>query len=174
MVGGETLRNLARMLYEEGTKGAAPRPDFKPLEIWKEPYMSRMRENGKRLFGHLGFDRQDREQRKDFTLSMLKFFEAPQAIFLCLDAELGDLSVFDCGCFVQTLCLFAAAKGLGTCIQQSGVFYPDIIRKYVPIPADKKILVAVAIGHPDWEADVNQFRSNREPLEKLVRWQDLP
>jgi nitroreductase len=60
---------------------------------------------------------------------------------------------------------------MGTCIQHSGVHYPDIIRKYVPIPAEKKILVAIAIGYPDEEAAVNRFRSIREPLEKVVHWE---
>ena len=135
--------------------------------------MNRMRENGKGLFGLLGIDRQDKEKRKAFTLSMHKFFGAPQVIFLCLDSSLGDYSVFDCGCFTQNVCLLAASKGLGTCIQQSGVHYPDIIRKHVPIPAEKKILIAIAIGYPDEQAMVNQFRSNREPLEKVVHWEDL-
>jgi nitroreductase len=53
------------------------------------------------------------------------------------------------------------------------VNYPDIIRKYVPIPEEKKILVAVAIGYADEGAAVNRFRSNREPLEKVVHWMDL-
>jgi nitroreductase len=174
VVGGETLRKVAQALYEEGAKEAPPRPDFKRTEIWKEPYLRRMRENGKRLWGLLGFDRQDKEQRKAFALSMLKFFDAPQAIFLCLDSELGDLSLFDCGCFVQNICLLATEKGLGTCIQQSAVLYPDMIRRYVAIPQEKKIVVAIAIGHPDEEAILNQFRSNREPLEEFVHWQDIP
>ena len=174
VVGGETLRKLAQGLYEEGIKGEPPRADFALAEIWKEPYLNRMRENGKRLFGLLGFDRQDKEQRKAFSLSMLKFFDAPQAIFLCVDSCLGDISLFDCGCFVQTLCLLATSRGLGTCIQQSGVFYPDIIRKYVSIPQEKKILISIAIGHPDWGTIINQFRSNREPLENFVHWQDVP
>ncbi len=81
--------------------------------------------------------------------------------------------MFDCGGFVQTVCLWATEKGLGTCIQHSGVNYSDIIRKYVPIPEEKKILVAIAIGYPDEEAVVNRFRSNREPLENVVHWTDL-
>jgi nitroreductase len=142
-------------------------------ERWKEAYMNRMRENGKGLFGLLGIDRQDKEKRKAFALSMHKFFDAPQVVFLCLDSSLGDYSVFDCGCFTQNVCLLAAAKGLGTCIQHSGVHYPDIIRQHVSIPAEKKILVAIAIGYPDEQAIVNQFRSNRESLEKVVHWEDL-
>ena len=115
-----------------------PRADFTLSEIWKEAYMNRMRENGKGLFGLLGIDRQDKEKRKAFALSMHKFFGAPQVIFLCLDSSLGDYSVFDCGCFTQSVCLLAASKGLGTCIQHSGVNYPDIIRQACTHPRGKE------------------------------------
>ncbi len=140
---------------------------------WKDAYMNRMRDNGKGLFGVLGIERQDKEKRRAFSLSMFKFFDAPQAIFVCLDESLGTYSIFDCGCFTQTVCLLATSKGLGTCIQHSGVNYPDIIRKYTLIPNEKKILVAVAIGYPDRQAAVNQFRSKRDPLENVVHWEDL-
>jgi nitroreductase len=173
VVGGETLQRLGRELYAEGAKGGPSRADFALSETWKDAYMNRMRENGKGLFGLLGIDRQDKEKRKAFALSMHKFFDAPQVIFLCLDSSLGDYSVFDCGCFTQNVCLLAASQSLGTCIQRSGVQYPDIIRKHVPIPAEKKILIAIAIGYPDEQAVVNQFRSSREPLEKVVHWEDL-
>ena len=154
-------------------KGRPSRSDYKLQETWKEPYLNRMRENGKGLFGILGIERHDQEKRKVFSLSMYKFFDAPQVIFVCLDESLGVYSLFDCGGFVQTICLLATDGGLGTCIQHSGVDYPDIIRKYVTIPEGKRILVAIAIGYPDEEAVVNRFRSNREPLEKVVRWVDL-
>jgi nitroreductase len=173
VVGGKTLQQLSRELFAEGTKETPSRTDFRLTEIWKDTYLNRMRENGKGLFGLLGIDRQDREKRKAFSLSMYKFFDAPQVIFLCLDSSLGDYSLFDCGCFALNICLLATSKGLGTCIQHSGVHYPDIIRKYVPIPAEKKILVAISIGYPDEQAVVNRFRSTRETLENVVHWEDL-
>jgi nitroreductase len=173
VVGGETLQQLSRELFAEGTKETPSRADFRLTEIWKDTYLNRMRENGKGLFGLLGIDRQDREKRKAFSLSMYKFFDAPQVIFLCLDSSLGDYSLFDCGCFALNICLLATSKGLGTCIQHSGVHYPDIIRKYVPIPAEKQILVAISIGYPDEQAVVNRFRSTRETLENVVHWEDL-
>jgi nitroreductase len=173
VVGGKTLQQLSRELFAEGTKETPSRADFRLTEIWKDTYLNRMRQNGKGLFGLLGIDRQDREKRKAFSLSMYKFFDAPQVIFLCLDSSLGDYSLFDCGCFALNICLLATSKGLGTCIQHSGVHYPDIIRKYVPIPAEKKILVAISIGYPDEQAVVNRFRSTRETLENFVHWEDL-
>ena len=173
VVGGEVLQQLSREMYAEGAKGSPSRADFKLTEIWKDAYLNRMRENGKGLFGLLGIDRQDTERRKAFAMSMYKFFDTPQVIFLCFDSSLGDYSIFDCGCFTQNICLLAISKGLGTCIQHSAVNYPDIIRRYVPIPVEKKILVAISIGYPDEEAIVNRFRSSRETLEKVVHWEHL-
>ncbi len=173
VVGGETLQQLSRELFTEVTKESPSRADFQLTEIWKDTYLNRMRENGKGLFGLLGIEGQDREERKAFSLSMNKFFDAPQVIFLCLDSSLGDYSLFDCGCFAMNICLLATSKGLGTCIQHSGVHYPDIIRKYVPIPVEKKILVAIAVGYPDEQAAINRFRSTREALENVVHWEDL-
>ena len=173
VAGGETLQRLGGDLYGEAVKGRQPRADFVLSETWKDVYWNRMRENGKGLFGLLGIARHDKEKRSAFVLSMQRFFGAPQVIFLCLDSSLGDYSIFDCGCFTQNICLLAESKGLGTCIQHSGVHYPDIIRKYVPIPAEKRILVAIAVGYPDEEAVVNRFRSSREPLEKVVHWKDM-
>jgi len=173
VVGGKTLRILSQEMFAEAAAGKPPCSDFELQKPRKEPFLSRMRDNGKGLFGLLGIERQDKEKREAFSLSMYKFFDAPQVIFVCLEARLGWYGVFDCGGFVQTVCLLATEKGLGTCIQHSGVNYPDIIRKYLPIPEEKKILAAVAIGYPDEEAVVNRFRSNREPLEKVVYWTDL-
>jgi nitroreductase len=173
VVGGKTLQQLSRELFAEAEKESPSRAEFTPTKIWKDTYLKRMRENGKGLFGLLGIERQDREKRKAFNLSMNKFFDAPQVIFLCLDSSLGDYSLFDCGCFALNICLLATSKGLGTCIQESGVHYPDVIRKYVPIPLEKKILVAIAIGYPDEQAAINRFRSTREALENVVHWEDL-
>lgn len=170
VVAGEPLRNLSPEMVREAEGNIASRSDFILDEKWEETYLNRMRENGKGLFEILGIGRQDREKRKFFALSMYRFFDAPQVIFVCLDSSLGVYSIFDCGCFTQTVCLLAHSMGLGTCIQHSGVNYPDIIRKLVPIPPEKKILIAIALGYPDEAAPVNRFRSSREPLEKVVRW----
>ncbi|MFH1481012.1 MAG: nitroreductase, partial [Pseudomonadota bacterium] len=116
----------------------------------------------------LRIERHDLEKRGAFYLTMLHYFDAPQVIYLCIDKSLSWISIFDCGCFVQNLCLLAVSKGLGTCIQQSGVHFPDIIRRYVPIPEEKKILLNISIGYPDDEAPVNQFRSHRDSPEDFI------
>ncbi len=168
---GETAKQLAQEMYQAGENGEVTHPDFHITERWEEVYMNRMRENGKRLFGMLGI--QDQKGKKAFALSMFKFYDAPHVIFVCLDDSLGPYAIFDCGCYVQTVCLLATSKGLGTCILDSAVRYPSIVRKHLRIPPQKRILVGIAVGHPDHEAIINQFQSNREPLENVVHWQDI-
>jgi nitroreductase len=171
VAGAEITKQLAQEMYQAGENGEVTHPDFHITERWEEVYMNRMRENGKRLFGMLGI--QGQEGKKAFALSMFKFYEAPHVIYVCLDESLGPYAIFDCGCYVQTLCLLAASKGLGTCIMDSAVRYPSIVRKHLRIPPQKRILVGIAIGHPDHEAIINQFESNRESLENVVHWQDI-
>lgn len=170
VVQGETTRRLAEELYREAQNGGLPRPYFHLTHHWKEVYRNRMKENGKLLFGSLGINAGDREARKAFNLSMYTFYGAPQVLFVCLDESLGPYSIFDCGCLAQTICLLATSRGLGTCILESAIRYPDIIRKYVPIPPDKWPLVGIAIGYPDHESAITRIESNREPLAKIVQW----
>jgi nitroreductase len=173
VVGGGTVIRLAGEMYQAGKNREVPHPDFQLTKQWKEVYINRVRENGKRLFSLLGIDRQDQERRKAFNLLSYRFYDAPQIIFVVMDESLGYYSIFDCGCFVQTVCLVSTSMGLGTCILESAVHFPNIIRKYVPIPKEKKIIVGIAIGYPDNEATVNQFISTRDPLDNFVKWQDV-
>ena len=71
---------------------------------------------------------------------------------------------------MQTLCLAALHFGLGTCIEDQGVSYPEVIREIAGIPEDKKIVIAIAIGYPDWKFPANSLQSSRESLEKNTLW----
>lgn len=54
--------------------------------------------------------------------------------------------IFDTGVAVQTFCLAAHAKGVGTVIL--GVFDEEKIRQYVPIPQEERVVCLVAMGYP--------------------------
>jgi hypothetical protein len=49
------------------------------------------------------------------------------------------------------------------------VIYPDIIRKVVKIPESKLIALGIAIGYPDWDNPVTQSRTQREPMDSVVK-----
>jgi nitroreductase len=46
------------------------------------------------------------------------------------------------------------------------------VRRHLGLPETYKIAVGIALGYPDQEAPANAFRTQREPLEKFVRWVD--
>ena len=69
---------------------------------------------------------------------------------------------------VKFMLTLAASYGLGTVTQARAVVYPDIIREVLGIPDTKLMLVGIAIGYPDLTNPVNQYTTNREPIDKLV------
>jgi nitroreductase len=38
------------------------------------------------------------------------------------------------------------------------------------IPDSKLVLVGIAVGYPDWDNPINEFRSDREAVESVVKW----
>jgi len=61
--------------------------------------------------------------------------------------------------------LLATKYGLGTVAQAQAVTYPEVLRKVLGIPDSKLIVLGIAIGYPDWDDPINQFQSEREPLD---------
>jgi nitroreductase len=92
-------------------------------------------------------------------------------IYVIFNADLGEpYTMFDLGAITHAICLAAHDLGLGTCISAQIARYPDIIRRHLGLTPAHKIAVGVALGYPEVHAPVNAFRTEREPLEKLVQW----
>ncbi len=105
------------------------------------------------------------------TTGLVDQFGAPCVLFLAVDSRLQpEYACFDAGLLVQTLCLSAHAKGLGTCIMAMAVGYPDVLHRLIPAAAGQRFVVAVALGYPDVEAPINQFERVRAPLSEFVSW----
>ena len=170
VVGGETLQAMSKEFLQKALSGEAPPTDVAFPQEWPEKLSRRYKENGKRLFEVLGIERGDKNARTAFMLSMFKYFGAPQAIYIHIDRTLGPYSIFDAGLLAQNIALLAVEKDLGTCFMAASVRFADVIRHYSGIPESDQIVIGLAIGYPDWDAPVNRFRSQREPLEAVVRW----
>ena len=56
--------------------------------------------------------------------------------------------MFDAGCAVQTFCLAAHEKGLGTVIM--GIF-DEGLSEYLQIPEDRELVNLICVGYPDEE-----------------------
>ena len=106
-----------------------------------------------------------------------KLYGAPAAIYILIDRSFHEQPssfnvwpVFDCGLLAQNIMLLAADHGLGTIVQAQAVHYPNVLRQMLGIPDSKLVLVGIAIGYPDWENPINQFRSDREAADNVVKW----
>jgi nitroreductase len=92
-------------------------------------------------------------------------------VFFAIDERLQcEYACFDAGLLVQTFCLAAHAKGLGTCIMAMAVAYPDVLHELLPQARDQRFVVGVALGVPDREAPVNRFERQRAGLDEWVSW----
>lgn len=168
VVTGRTLENIKRENEEHFLTGAQGVPDFK----YEGVYKTRSGELGKELFRLMGIAREDREQRKAWTARGFRFFNAPAVIILSTEKVLlgNPYTQFDLGCLSYGICLAAADRGLGTCIEKQGVTYPDVLRKNLDLPDELDPVISIALGYPDPAFPANALESRREPLDGTVTW----
>jgi nitroreductase len=174
ILGGKVLDELKEALQEKFLAGVEPHPDFGPYPRFTGVYKSRQVELGKSLFQLMDIAREDKGKRLEWGAKMIRFFDAPNAIIISVDKEVSDfLSIFSLGTISQTIALAAIEFGLGTCIEQDPVFYPEVIRQIAGIPESQKIAVGIAIGYPDWDFPANKLESAREPVENIATWRGV-
>lgn len=169
VVGGEVMKNLRQTLAERAFGQDERNPDIKQPE-WKDPYRARRSENGRRLYELLGIGRDDIEAQLNWFVSMYRFFDAPNAIFIYTDRDISTWAILNIGLVAQTICLAALDYGLGTVMLAAGISYPDTVRSMLHIPPTKQLVIAMAIGYPDPDAEVNKFRTHRVPLSEICTW----
>ena len=134
-------------------------------------FRNRQIELAKELFKRMDIARDDKKKRALWLERGFRFFEAPVAIIILTDKSLSDSGpLLDLGATMQTLCLAALHHGLGTCIADQGVSYPDVLRNIACIPDKKKIIISVAIGYPDASFPANHAEIPRETLDKNTHW----
>jgi len=98
------------------------------------------------------------------------FYGAPVAVIICIDDCFSARQMVDVGAAVGYMVLAAQASGLATCPIGLITDYADEIKELLNIPENKKIVIGVALGYPDRENPMAQFRSSRASLSELVRW----
>ncbi|HTZ41344.1 MAG TPA: nitroreductase, partial [Syntrophales bacterium] len=122
-------------------EGLAFTPDIPMPEVWPPALKERYGELGKGLLDMLGIHRDDKEARGKLLESMAGLFGAPCLIVVCVHHDvLIEYAMLDVGLAVQTICLLAHDRGLGTCIMAAVVRYPDLLRNTAAIPGDRRIV----------------------------------
>jgi nitroreductase len=98
------------------------------------------------------------------------FYGAPSAIIICLDDSFSEARLVDVGVVLGYLVLAAHEVGIATCPIGLITAYADEMKEVLNIPENKKVIIGVALGYPDWESPINRFKSFRDDLDKFVKW----
>ena len=172
VVAGQVLEALKKKNAECLRSGVPAEPEH-PIVGWPRDSVYRLRQVAlaKQLFQLMDIQREDKEKRAWWWERGFLYFDAPAVIILAVDRSLSETGpLFDIGAVMQTFCLAAMEFGLGTCIEDQGVQFPKVLREVVEIPDSKRIMMAIAVGYPDWDFPANRIRTNREPVEKITTW----
>ena len=172
VITGDVLENIRMATIEKLQAGHPFNPEWE-VDEWPpgSVYRRRQVEIAKQLFKLMDIPREDQQKRTEWIEHGFRYFNAPAVIIITSDSSLPETRpLLDIGGVMQTICLAALEFGLGTCIQNQGVMYPDILRKFARIPASQRIIVAIAMGHPNWDFAANQAASTRESVENITTW----
>lgn len=100
------------------------------------------------------------------------FYGAPTAIIITIDEVFSKARLTDIGLLVAYLVLAAHGLGLGSCPIGLITAFDDEIKDMLNLPEEKQVVIGIALGYRDPDATVNQSRSERSPLNDLVKWRD--
>lgn len=171
VVSGEKKRQLQQLLEEAFRSGVAKHMDYQyyPTE-WKEPYKSRRKATGLQLYSALGITLYDKQRQQDQWAANYRAFDAPVMLLFFMDKGMQTGSFLDYGMFLQSLMLAAVEQGLAACPQAALAEYPNIVKQCLGYPEDSILICGMALGYEDTEAQVNSYRTPREPVGSFTRF----
>jgi nitroreductase len=167
---GKKLKEIQEGFVKKGMQD--PYSEVARPPGFPEPYMGRIRALQPK-------DRKEmtKEEMEARFMDNFRHYGATTCIYLLVGKNffqqpegMNVWALYDSGSAVQNIMLLATNYGLGTVAQAQAVVYPDIIRKVLKIPEDKLIALGISIGYPDLDNPVNQSRTTREPMEKVVKF----
>jgi len=168
---GEVLTNFKKDAVEitlagkteEPTHPAYPQPLWEPMRSWRYKL-------GEDMYALLGIPRENKMGRLVWFAQNAKFFEAPVGLIITGDKRLGAPQHMDIGIFIQSLMLLAREAGLHTAPQGWWRNWTSVCHKYLDIPDEQEVMVGMAIGYGDPEANVNNLYADRAKLDELVKF----
>ncbi|MFC1859019.1 nitroreductase [Thermodesulfobacteriota bacterium] len=170
---GEVIEKVKKANIEKLEAGEKPHEEHNVVGWEKDNkvYRDRQITLAKQLFASMDIPREDKEKRASWLARGFRFFDAPAAIIIVTDKSLTEIGPsLDLGGVMQTICLTALKYDLGTCIEDQGVLYPEVVREITGIPESKRIIISIAIGYPNMDFPANHVISSREDVESITTW----
>jgi nitroreductase len=167
---GKPLAAFKKGVTEKMAMGEAYQSDIPMPEVWPEDLKKRYGETGKLVLTSMGIAREDKASRNRFYEQMTILFGAPCLVVGCIPTGVRvEYAMLDMGLIMQTICLAAYDKGIGSCIMAASVGYPSLLREIGAIPEGRLITMGIALGYPE-EQPVNHFSRPRMDLTEMVTW----
>ena len=116
----------------------------------------------------MGIDREDKQARQQLLKNNWHFFGAPHAAFLSMPETMHRANAVDMGIFLQTLMLLFVERGIHSCPQGALAAYPGPVREIAQIPEGNALLCGLSFGYADEDAQANQVRMPREPIDQIA------
>lgn len=139
-------------------------------EKWFEPYISRRRKIGWDLYALLDIKKGEREKTHKQHRRNFLFFDAPVGLIFTVHRDLSTGSWMDYGMYLQNIMLLAREAGLHSCPQAAWSDFHAVIRPELDLDDSEVVVCGMAVGYADEQAIENTLVSEREPLEKYVRF----
>lgn len=132
-----------------------------------EPYMSRRRDVGFKLYELAGIARDDKVGRLKQMFRNFELFDAPVCMIFTIDRTMGAPQWADLGMYIQTIALLALDHGLATCLQEAWANWHKTLTQMLSIPDSEMVFCGLALSYEDTSAAVNTLRSERAGLQDV-------
>ncbi len=100
------------------------------------------------------------------------FFDAPVGLMFTIDRVLELGSWLDYGMFLEAVMVAARGRGLDTCPQAAFNRFHALIGEHIGMPPDERFVCGMSLGHADPDRIENSLVTEREPVERFVRFLD--
>ena len=137
----------------------------RPLD---EEYKRRRSECARDMYTALSIKQDDTELRLSQIRENFKFFDAPVGMIVTIDKAFAENGWGHVGMFIQNICLSTVERGMGTCLQESWSIYPETVKDVLNIPDNEVVWCGIALGYPNKDHPINNYRTSRESIEKFV------
>ena len=147
-------------------------PDYPFPREYRGVYLDRRRDCGFSLYRSVGVQRGDHAAGDRQRVENYRLFGAPHVAIVTTDEALGVYGVLDCGAWVNNFMLAGHSRGVASIAQAALAAYPDFLREYFGLGADRRVVCGIAFGHEDTAHPANSFRTPRAPIADAVTWVD--
>jgi nitroreductase len=169
MLTGAPLTALSARLEQANAENTPVDLEYSYFPEMMSPALKdQQRKAGFALYEALGIARRDVAGRRAQFAKNYRFFDAPVGIVVTIDRDMGKGCFMDLGMAIMAFLLAAEDAGLGTTGIGALANYGGVVHDHLNLPADELVVCGIAVGVADQTAAVNQFRTERLPLDAFT------